>query len=195
MWRYGHSWDQINHWLLQWQNGKQRFEMRRQHLHQWQSGKYIQLKTCPWFGIVDFFFFMVISQETADNILSKIESMYFSVVKISIAHVLSRGRMLGKKACRESRREHAAGELFSSFCANGTVESSYAWLSSPARGNYRGKRGSLSYPWAIHLRMVPGQAVKTEGWMQRSLAVAWDSGLFFLIQKIASKWMQANESH
>lgn len=72
---------------------------------------------------------MVISQETADNILSKIESMYFSVVKISIAHVLSRGRMLGKKACRESRREHAAGELFSSFCVNGTVESSYAWLS------------------------------------------------------------------
>lgn len=67
-------------------------------------------------------FCMVISRHTADNILSKIESLDFSVVNISIEHVISRLGTLGRTACRESRTEHTGGELFSLRLANYTAE-------------------------------------------------------------------------
>lgn len=72
----------------------------------------------PLVGDSGFIFFMVISQQTADNILAQIESMYFSVVKIPIEHVLSRGGMLGKRRAEKACTEHTAGELFSSCWAN-----------------------------------------------------------------------------
>jgi len=148
-WRHKHSWDRLRHWLLpwhhgsRWTNGKWRFDTRRHSPHQRQWKMYsIENMPLVW----DSGFCMVVSRHTEDNILPKIESMYFLVVNISIELVISRFGTLGKTARRESLREHTAGELFSSCRANCTEEK---FSFEPSNGNWRGKwRVCVIHGWS-----------------------------------------------